>query len=216
MTVSRADRVKALEYEWWRRVPRMLWRPREVFAELRDDSDETAAALSEPMVAVTFLAGIAMFFATTTAGQLYDDNEFDWMLVGVEAIVAGALVALQNYWIGGAALLLGLRSFGSMARYRTARHIIGLSTVPFVLALLVVWPVRIAIFGTDLFRSGGSDEGTTGVVLTVIDATFAAWALGLVVVGVRVVEGWSWPRAIGAASFAAALFALLVAAAVLR
>lgn len=208
--------MKALEHEWWRRIPRVLWRPQDVFAALRDDSDETTAALSEPMVAVTILAGIAMFFATTTAGQLYDDSEFDWMLVGVEAIVAGALVALQNYWIGGAALLLGLRSFGSMARYRVARHVIGLSTVPFVLALLVVWPIRIAVFGTDLFRSGGSNEGATGVALSVIDAIFAAWALGLVVVGVRVVEGWRWPRTIGAASFAAALFGLLVAAAVLR
>jgi hypothetical protein len=216
MTVSRAEQVKALEHEWWRRIPRLLWRPHEVFAALRDDSDETAMALSEPIVAVTFLAGIAMFFATSTAGRLYDDPEFDWLLVGVEAIVAGALVALQNYWIGGAALLLGLRSFGSMARYRVARHIIGLSTVPFALALLVVWPVRIAILGTDLFRSGGSDEGTTGVVLTAIDAIFAAWALGLVIVGVRVVEGWSWPRTVGAASFAAALFALLLAAALLR
>jgi hypothetical protein len=215
MAISRADQVKALEHAWWRRIPRMLWRPHEVFAEL-DDSDDTAAALSEPIVAVTFLAGIAMFFATSTAGRLNDNGGYDWMLVGVEAIVAGALVALQTYWIGGAALLLGLRSFGSMARYRIARHVVGLSTVPFALALVVVWPIRIAIFGGDLFRSGGSDEGTVGAVLTGIDAAFAAWALGLVIVGVRALEGWSWPRTLGASSFAAALFALLVVAAVLR
>ena len=216
MTVSRAEQVKVLEREWWRRVPRVLWRPHEVFEALRDGSDETAEALSEPMVAVTVLAGIGMFLATATAGQLYDDAEFDWMLVGVEAIVAGALIALQNYWLGGAALLLGLRSFGSMARYRVARQVIGLSTTPFVLALVVVWPLRIAIFGSDLFRSGGSDEGAAGVVLTAIDVAFVGWALGLVVAGVRTVEQWGWARSVGAAAFAAALFSLLILAAVLR
>jgi len=216
MAISRPERVKTLEYEWWRRVPRVLWRPHEVFEALRDTSEEDAEALSEPMVAVTFLAGIAMFLATATAGQLYDDPEFDWVLACVEAIVAGALVALQNYWLGGAALLLGLRSLGSMARYRAARQIVGLSTAPFVLALLVVWPLRIAVFGSDLFRSGGSDEGAAGAVLTAVDAVFVAWALGLVIVGVRVIEGWGWVRSVGAAAFAAALFSLLVLAAVLR
>ena len=157
-----------------------------------------------------------MFLATATAGQLFNDAEFDWLLVGVESIVAGAPIALQNYWLGGAALLMGLRSFGSMARYRVARQVIGLSTMPFVLALVVVWPLRVAVFGSDVFRSGGSDEGTAGAVLTAIDAVFVAWALGLVIVGVRAVEQWGWARSVGAAAFAAVLFALLVLAAVLR
>ena len=215
MSVSRAEQVKVLERDWWRRVPRVLWRPREVFEEL-DGSDETSEALQEPIVALTILAGIAVFFATATAGRLYDDPEFDWLLVSVEAIVAGALIALQNYWLGGAALLMGLRSFGSMARYRVARQIVALSMMPFVLALLVVWPIRIAIFGTDLFRSGGSDDGVTGDVLTAIDALFVVWSLGLIFVGVRAVEGWGWLRSAGAAAFAAALFSLLILAAVLR
>jgi hypothetical protein len=215
VAVSRAEQIKAQEREWWRRLPLVLWRPREVFAAV-DGTEETAEALSEPMVAVTFLAGIGMFLATATAGTLYDDPEFDWLLVVVEAILAGALVALQNYWLGGAALLLGQRSLGSMARYRTARHIVGLSTAPFALALVVVWPLRIATFGTDLFRSGGSDEGVAGYVLTGIDSMFVLWGLALVVVGVRTVEGWSWARSIGATAFAAVLFGLLILAAVSR
>ena len=212
-TTSRADQIKALEREWWRRLPLVLWRPGEVFRAV-DGTEETAEALSEPMVAVTFLAGIGMFLATATAGTLYDDSEFDWLLVVVEAIFAGALVALQNYWLGGAALLLGQRSLGSMARYRTARHIVGLSTAPFVLALVVVWPLRVAIFGTDLFRTGGSDEGVAGHVLTGIDAVFVVWGLALVLIGVRTIEGWGWVRSLGATAFAAVLFGLLVAAAV--
>lgn len=214
VTVSRADEIRRLERGWWRRLPLILVRPGEVFAELRDSSDEQAEALSEPMVAVTILAGTAMFLSTATAGQLYDDPEFDWLLIAVQAFFVGVLVAFQNYWLGGAALLLGLRSLGSMARYRTARQIVGLSTAPFVLALVVVWPLRIAIFGGDLFRSDGSDEGTTGYVLNAVDAGFVAWSLLLAIVGVRTVEGWGVLRSLGAAAFAATLFGLLLAAAV--
>jgi hypothetical protein len=212
--VLRAEEIKRLERGWWRRLPLILVRPGEVFAELRDSSDEQAEALSEPMVAVTILAGTAMFLSTATAGQLFDGSEYDWLLIAVEAFFAGVLVAAQNYWLGGAALLLGLRSLGSMARYRTARQIVGLSTTPFVLALLLVWPLRIAIFGGDLFRSGGSDEGNTGYVLNAVDAAFAAWALLLVVIGARTVEQWGLVRSLGAAAFAATLFGLVLAAAI--
>ena len=67
MAVSRAEEIKRLERGWWRRLPLILVRPDEVFAELRDSSDEQAEALSEPMVAVTILAGTAMFLSTATA-----------------------------------------------------------------------------------------------------------------------------------------------------
>jgi Yip1 domain len=214
VTISRADEIKALERGWWRRLPLILVRPGEVFAALRGESDEEAEALQEPMVALTILAGIAMFLSTATAGTLFDDPEFDWLLVAVEAFFAGVLVALQNYWLGGAALLLGLRSLGSRAPYRLARQVVGLSTAPFVLALLVVWPLRIAIFGGDLFRSGGSDEGTTGYILNGVDVGFVLWALVLAIVGVRTVEGWGVARSLGATAFAATLFGLLLAAAI--
>lgn len=213
MSTTRADLVRARERAWWRRLPSMLVRPRETFAAL-DGSDETAEALQEPMAAVTILAGMAMFLSTATAGQLFDDPEFDWTLVAVQTFVAGVLVAAQNYWLGGAALLVGLRSAGSAARYRGSRHIVGLATLPFVLALVVVWPLRLAVFGADLFRSGGSDEGASGLVLASIDLLFVAWALFLLVLGVRTVERWTWPRSAVAAAFAATLFALLVLAAV--
>jgi len=40
------------------------------------------------------------------------------------------------------------------------------ASAPLALSLLLVWPVRLAIYGDDLFRSGGSDTGTGEVVLT--------------------------------------------------
>lgn len=212
MGTARAELIRERERAWWRRLPVLAFHPQRELAAL-DDSDETAEALQEPMVAVTILAGMAMFLSTSTAGALFEDPEFDWMLVAVEAFFAGVLVAAQTYWLGGAALLIGLRSAGSAARYRAARHVVGLATVPFALALLVVWPVRLAVFGGDLFRSGGSDEGAAGVALSLLDAAFAAWALALLVVGVRTLERWSWARAAVAAAFTGVLFGLLVVAA---
>jgi hypothetical protein len=203
-----------VEREWWRRVPLVLWRPREVFAALRDLPEDSAQALQEPMTAVVFLAGISMFLSTSTAGRLYDNVDIDGLVIFVEALVSGALVGLQNYWLGGAALLIGLRGAGSAARYRTARQIVGLATTPFVLSLIVLWPVRLAVFGGDLFRTGGSDEGASGAVLAGIDIAFVVWAFVIALIGVRTLEGWSWARSVAGTAVATVLFALLVLAAV--
>lgn len=200
---------------WWRRVAFLPLRPQAAFAALRDGGEEALDALQEPVTAVAFLAGISLFLSTGTAGRLYDQADFDPLLVAVQAIVAGALVALQNYWLGGAALLLGLRGLGSETRYRVARQVVGLSTAPFVLSLVLVWPVRIGIFGQDLFRSGGADEGAGGDVFRGIDAALVVWAFAIALMGVRTVEGWSWLRSLGATAVAAGLLALLALAALL-
>lgn len=200
---------------WWRRVALLPWRPGQAYAALRDGGDEALDGLQEPVTAVTFLAGISLFLSTGTAGRLYDRGDFDPLLVAVQAIVAGALVALQNYWLGGAALLLGLRGLGSDTRYRVARQVVGLSTAPFVLSLALVWPVRLGIFGGDLFRSGGADEGAGGDVFRGIDAALVVWAFALALVGVRTVERWPWLRALAATAVAAVLLGLLALAALL-
>ena len=43
----------------------------------------------------------------------------------------------------------GLRRASS---FRQARHIVGLAAAPLALSLLLVWPVRLAIYGGDVFR----------------------------------------------------------------
>ena len=213
VSATKAERLRADDREWWRRVALLPIRPGPVFSALRDGGEEALDRLQEPVTAVAFLAGISLFLSTGTAGRLYDQAGFDPLLVAVEAIVAGALVALQNYWLGGAALLLGLRGLGSDVRYRVARQVVGLSTAPFVLSLVLVWPVRIGIFGQDLFRSGGADEGASGDIFRGIDAALVLWAFLLALVGVRTVERWSWPRSLGATAVAAGLVALLALAA---
>ena len=200
---------RTLEREWWLRTLLVLQSPRAVFAALRDDSDEAAAARQEPMTAIVFLAGISIFLSTSTAAHLFDDAQIrgDVLLLAVESIVAGLLVGLQNFCIAGGALYLGARGMGGKASYRQARHVIGLATAPFIVSLVLVWPVRLALYGGDVFRSGGSDDGADGRVFQGIDAAFVAWAVGLVLLGVRTVNRWSWLRSLGALGYAALLFA---------
>ncbi len=79
--------------EWWLRVPAVLLSPRSVFVALRDESSESVDARSEPVLALVCLAGVAVALATSTARTLYDDPEYDALLVAVWAVVAGMVVA---------------------------------------------------------------------------------------------------------------------------
>ncbi len=201
-----AQSSTSLERDWWLRLALVLQSPASVFAWLRDDSADAASARQEPMTVVVFLAGISIFLSTRTAGHLFDDVEFDSLLVVVEAIVAGLLVGIQNFWILGGAVYLGGRAADSNATYRQARHVVGLATTPFVISLVAVWPVRLALFGSDVFRSGGSDHGTAETVFRVIDATLLAWVVLLLLIGVRTLNGWTWRRTAASLSVAAAVF----------
>ena len=210
MSAQAETRTGQAERQWWLRLFRVLTAPSSVFVWLRDDSAEAANARQEPITAVVFLAGVSIFLSTRTAGRLFDDIEFDWLLVVVEAVVAGLLVAVQNFWIMGGAVYLGGRAADSAASYRQARHVTGLATAPFVLALLFVWPVRLAMFGADAFRSGGSDHGAAEVVFRTIDVGLLVWTAMLVYLGVRALNGWSWLRALAGCAVAGVFFALLV------
>jgi Yip1-like protein len=194
--------------QWWLRLVRVLTAPTSVFVWVRDDSSEAAAARQEPLTAVVFVSGIAIFLSTRTAGRLFDDIEFDWLLVAVEAVIAGLLVGIQNFWIVGGALFLGGRAADSAASYRQARHVTALATTPFVLALLFVWPVRLAMFGADAFRSGGSDHGAAEAVFRTIDVAFLAWTAVLLLIGVRALNGWTWGRSLAGVAVAATVFTL--------
>ena len=78
------------------------------------------------------------------------------------------------------------------------------AAVPIVLSL-VVWPVKLAVYGADLFRTGGSDTGAGADAFAAIELVFLAWSVILLVIGVRAVHGWTWARA--AAACAVALIA---------
>jgi hypothetical protein len=194
--------------DWWLRVPAVLLSPRSVFVALRDESREAMDARAEPVFALVCLAGVAVALGTGAAGQLYDDPEYDALLVAVWAVIAGGFVAFTGYFIVGGALHLGAAGLGSAGSFRRSRHVLGFALAPIALSLLALWPVRIAVFGTDLFRRGGDDAGTAGRVFEALELGFGAWAAVLLLVGVRAVHGWTWWRSLAAVG----LLALFLAA----
>ena len=195
---------------WWLRVPAVLLSPRPVFFALREDDDDDVAARSEPLLLVIWMAGIAAVLATPTAADILDQPEYDTMLLAIWAFVAGGLYGFVGYFVIGLALLFGVRLLGSLGDFRRARQTVGFALVPLAASLLLLLPLRLALYGGETFRAGGADEGTGETVLLVLQLAFAAWSLVLLVIGVRVVHGWGWPRTLGAVAAAIALLAAIV------
>jgi hypothetical protein len=197
------------ERDWWLRVLAVFQAPRTVFAGLRDDSDEQATARQEPVMALVILAGMGAILVTNATGSLLDNPEVDRLLVLVLVFLAGALYGAAGYWIGGGALYLGVKAAGGDETYRRARHLLAFAAGPIALSLMVLWPLQIAIYGSDLFRSGGGDEGAGAWIFLALEIAFFAWALVLIVYGIRVVHEWPLVRSLGALVLAAlALVAL--------
>lgn len=189
-------------------MPAVLLSPRSVFAALRSEEREDVDARAEPVLALTLLAGIAVALGTSTARVLYDDPLYDPLTLAIWAVLAGAFVAFAGYFVIGGALYLGVRGLGSQGTFRRARHVLGFAVAPLALSALVLWPLGLAIFGTDLFKRGGDDDGAAGDLFYAAALGCSLWALGLLLVGVRVVHGWSWGRSLAAL----ALVALFLAA----
>jgi len=200
---------------WWLRVPGVLLGPRPVFFALREGDPDDVAARSEPILLIVWLAGAASVLATPTAAGLLDNPDYDAVLVAVWAFIAGGIYGVVGYWLFGFALYFGARLLGSAGEYHRARHVVGFALVPLALSLLVLLPVRLALYGGDAFREGGGDEGTGQAVLLALQLGFVAWSLALLAVGVKVVHGWSWTRALGAIAAGAALLLALGAVFVL-
>jgi hypothetical protein len=186
---------------WWLRTVLVLHSPRAVFVALRDDDPESAAQRSEPVLMIVLLAGIAFVLSTRAAGRLMDDHDYDSLLVAVWALLAGFLYGAVAYWLFGGVLQLVVRRFGSRGSYRRSRHLLAFAWVPIALSL-VLWPLKLAAFGSDVFRSGGSDSGTGGAAFAVLTGLFGVWSLALLLIGVRAVHGWTWSRAVAATATA--------------
>ncbi len=185
--------------EWWLRTALVLQSPRAVFVALRQDDPEDVASRSEPVLLIVLLAGIAFVLSTGTAAHLMDDHDFDGILVAVWAFLAGSLYGGVAYWVLGGALHWAVTALGSQGTFVRSRHILAFAVVPVALSL-VLWPVKLALWGSDLFHRGGADAGAGGTVLAVLWLGFVAWAAVLLVIGVRSVHGWTWARSCVAAA----------------
>jgi hypothetical protein len=198
---------------WWKRAPLVLLAPSAVFVGLREESVEDNEDRQEPLAAIVGLAGVAVVLVSPTFRRMLNDPSVSLVLVPVLAFISGALYAVATYWLGGGLLFGGARRLGGQGSYRRARQTISLASAPLALAMLTFWPVRIAIYGRDLFRTGGDDYGRGDAIFGGIFLGFVAWSVILLLIGVRAVHGWGWGRAAGAVALAAVFPALVVAAA---
>jgi hypothetical protein len=208
-----AVREPALERSWWLRALAVLVAPTAVFASLRDESEEAIEARQEPVTAIAGLAGIAGVLGTPVARHLLNDSSMSVALIPVWAFMGGLVYALAVCWIGGGLLSRASRRLGGLGSWRRSRHVLALAAAPLALSLLTLWPVRILVYGQDLFRTGGDDYGRGDTIFGAMFLGFIAWSGLLLLVGVRAVHGWTWARTAGAVALAALFPALLVLAA---
>jgi hypothetical protein len=159
----------------------------------------------EPAVALVALAGLFTILSTPRFAGFLDEPEVDGLSVAVFGFVGAAAYAFVGYVVLGAALKLA-----SGAPYRLARHVVAYSAAPLALGLLVLWPVRWAAYGSDLFRAGGSDGGADGSAFALAELGCALWSTGLLVAGGRYALGLAWPRAAAVAVLPVTLAGLAV------
>jgi hypothetical protein len=171
-------------------------------------------ARQEPLAAIAGLAGISAVLGAPIARQLLNDGSFSPSLIPVWAFLGGMVYAVAVYWLGGGLLYGAARRFGGLGSYRRARNVVALSGAPLALALFTLWPLRIAIYGQDLFRTGGTDWGPGDRIFGGLVYFAFAWSAVLLVVGVRAVHGWSWGRTLATVALAAALPVLVVLASI--
>ena len=190
------------EREWWLRAALVLWAPRAVFGAMHaDDADER----QEPAVALVALAGLFAVLSTPRFASLLDEPEVDGLSLAVFAFVGGGAYAFAGYFVLSAALKLA-----TGAPFQLVRHVVAYAAAPLALGLLVLWPVRAAAHGGDLFRAGGSDGGADGTAFALAELGCALWSVGLLVAGARYALGLAWPRAAAVAVLPVTLAGLAV------
>jgi hypothetical protein len=121
---------------------------------------------------------------TPVAGGILNDVGLDWVDVTVWAFLGGGLYGAVGYFVGGLVVYALTRVAGGVT-YRQARHVLAFASAPVALSLFVVWPVRLAVYGEDVFKRGGADHGAGNAVFIVLELAFVVWALALLVLGVR-------------------------------
>ena len=213
--VERADRIgaeraiagEAAAREWWRRVPRVVTAPKSVFVALAETDDADVDARSEPVLAITILAGMACVILTPAWGTVMDDSTVDTLVLFVVTFVGGLFYGAAGYFLLGLVLLLGAKAVGVDPPFKIARQVVAFAALPLALGLIVLLPTIALAFGDDWFQSGGSDEGTGRAVVTAIGLAFVAWSAALVTLGLRTTFRLPWRGVVGALLLAGVMVA---------
>jgi hypothetical protein len=197
--------------EWMLRAVLVLQNPRPVFQSLRDDSPAATSARSEAVLALSILAGMGMLLLTPDAGTVLDSTEYDGIVLATWIFIVGGVLGAFAVWALGGILYGAASWLGSLGSYRRARHLVGFALAPLALSFVVMLPLRLALFGTDTFKLGGSDSGGLGLAVALLGWGFAVWSLALLVVGVRAVHAWTWQRSLAAVGLVVVAVAVLTA-----
>jgi hypothetical protein len=201
----RAEEADAFARAWWGRVPKVLTDPRSVFVALRETDELDVGARSEPLLAITILAGVAGVLLAPAWGTVMDDGSVDTLVLIVVTFIAGLFYGAGGYFLLGLTLWLGAKAVGMDAPARIARQLVGFAALPFALSLVVLVPAIAIGFGEDWFRTGGADEGTAGAVVVAVGLAFAAWSVVLVALGLRTTLRLPWQGVAGALGLSAVL-----------
>ena len=204
-----SDDAQAHVRLWWRLVPRLLTHPSEVFVALREDDHVDIEARSEPILAIVLVAGMAAMLLTPAWGTLLDEESLDWMVLAVVTFIGGLLYGAFGYFLLGFVVWLGARGVGVDTPARPARQVVAFSALPFALSILITVPAIVFAFGTDWFRTGGSDDGTGRVIVLAVGLAFALWSLGLLALGLRTTFELPWRGVAGAMALAAVMVAVV-------
>ena len=159
------------EGAWARRAVGVLANPREVFEALRDDSVESAGDRQDVVVVLAFVGGVAAALATASAGAL---DDLDALETFVWIFATGFAYGFIAYWMLGWGLSFVVERLGGAGSRRRTRHVLAFALAPLVLALpaWLLFPPLLVLP--------------------------ALWMLALLVLGLAVVQRWSYARSAAA------------------
>jgi hypothetical protein len=123
-------------------------------------------------------------------GRIRDDLFVQWdaLLIAVVVFFGGAIYGIAAYWVAGLVLHAAVSPFRFTRSYRQARQLLAFAAAPVALSLFLVWPVRLAVYGQDVFKAGGSDRGAGNYAFVAAELCFVAWAVGLLLLGLATVR----------------------------
>ena len=199
------DAAAARERGWWRRVPRMLWAPREVLVALREDDEEDVVARAEPVLALVILAGIGAILLTPEWGSLLDDWRIDTTVAAVFTFLGGGMYGAVGYFLLGLVVYVGARGMGGELSFRQSRQAIAFAAAPLALFAPIGILAIVLLAGEDYFHEFLHGTGETAI--RVIGAAFGLWAAALVVAGLRITHRLAWLGVAGAVLLAAVVVA---------
>lgn len=161
-------------------------RPRDAFRRI------ILATHKNYMYLLSCLLGISMtfgFFWLKSVGSRFANV----LTLATTGSLIGVPVGLGFVFLVSVVFARCVRFMGGKATIRNTMAVVAYSCVPIVLSLVFVFPLEIAIFGTDFFGSNPPPiviNPTVYVALLAFDTFAALWAVVLLYHGVSILTGF--------------------------